>query len=91
MILTKKELEALKAMAATNLEAALYAAFTRGALRSDKAIAPIKRAAAMLECDAEDIKAAFDGCFDGEAKQDYDERKKVAKALRDICQGAPGE
>lgn len=89
-MLTKKELEALKAMAANNLEAALYVAFTRGAVKSDKALAPIKRAAAILEYDAESIKEAHDGCFTGEAKADYDERKKIAKALRDIVAGVPG-
>lgn len=91
MILTKKELEALKAMAATNLEAALYAAYSRGAVRSDKAAVPIKRAAAILEHDAEDIKQAFDGSMSDEAKADYSERKKIAKSLRDICAGVPGE
>jgi hypothetical protein len=87
-LLSNKELTALKAMAAGSLEAALMAAARFGATKSADAAKPIKRAAEMLDCDAECLKAAhtIGGKWrgDDEARQDYDERKKVAKALRGL-------
>ena len=81
-------MEALKALAGANLEAALYAAARIGALKSADAAKPIKRAIDMLEYGAEGLKAAYApyGFWDGEeaSKKDFDEMKSVAKQLREL-------
>lgn len=87
MLLTPKELAALKAMATGNLESALMASARFGATKSAEAAKPIKRAAEMLEYDAEELREChhlFGQWECSEAKQDYDERKKVARALRGL-------
>jgi hypothetical protein len=81
-------MEALKTMASGNLEAALLAAVRLGATRSMEAAKPIKRAAEMLDYEAECLKEchAPDGNWQGEApaKKDYDEFKQIAKDLRGL-------
>lgn len=85
-MLKPKEMEELKKLASDNIEAALLAAVRLGATRSMEAAKPIKRAAEILEYEAECLKECHspDGKWNGEAaaKQDYDEFKRVAKDLR---------
>lgn len=79
------EMEALKAMAAGNLEAALLAAVRLGATRSMEAEKPIKRAAEILEYEAEQMKAVWHNGreWDSEAMaEDCRELRQVAKGLR---------
>jgi hypothetical protein len=88
--LTKQQLTALLDAAKSNPEFALQQAFRFGMAsgQSDAMQKAIKRAAEMLDCDAEELKACHTlaGNWSGEdaAKADYDERKKVAKALRGL-------
>lgn len=87
-MITPKEMAALKELATKDLEAALRAAARLGMTKSTTAAAPIKRAAAMLEYEAECLKESHtvNGKWQGEleAKSDYDEFKKVARELRKI-------
>jgi hypothetical protein len=87
-MINPKEMKALKELAAHDLENALRAAARIGMTKSTTAAAPIKRAAAMLEYEAECIKEShtINGKWLGEpeAKADYDEFKKVARELREI-------
>jgi hypothetical protein len=89
--LTKQQLTALLDAAKSNPEFAIQQAFRFGAIagKSDEATKAIKRFAEMLDYDAECLKAchAPDNNWSGEdeAKTDYDERKKVAKALRGLA------
>lgn len=87
-MLTKPQLTALLNAAKSNPEWAIQQAFRLGmaAGQSEDVTKAIARAADMLDCDAECLKEAHApfGFWDSEeeAKADYDERKKVAKALR---------
>lgn len=89
-LITPKEMQSLKTLAAGNLEAALLAAARFGATKSNEAAIPIKRAVEMLEFDAECMKDShtIGGKWNGEseAKQDYDERKATAKQLRELIE-----
>ena len=88
MNLTKKQTKALLDAISKNAEFALQQAFQFGqaAGKSDEALKAIKRAAEMLDMDAEELKMCHapynDWSGEGEAKADYDERKRIAKALR---------
>jgi hypothetical protein len=83
-LITPKEMESLKKLAADNLETALLAAARFGATKSAEAAKPIKRAAEILEYEAEELKSIG---FRNEAdKQDYAERKKIAKQLREMIE-----
>lgn len=90
MELTKQQKAALLEAAKGNVEFALAQAFRFGAAagQSDDTQMAIKRAAELLDLDAESLKEchAPDGNWSGEAeaKADYDERKKIAKALRGL-------
>jgi len=85
--LTKAQLASLVDVAKQNPEWALRQAFRFGAVagKSEEAQAAIKRAAEMLDFDAESIKQAYDNSWTSEEKADYDERKKVANKLRAMC------
>jgi hypothetical protein len=89
--LTKSQLAALLDVTKSNPEFALQQAFRFGlaSLSDDSTPAAIKRASEILEHDAESIRQAFDGSMTSEAKEDYAERKKVAKQLRDLISEAP--
>jgi len=100
-LLKPTELDELKKLAGANLESALMAAARMGATRSGTAAAPIKRAASMLEYDAEMLlmihgskshgKGGMWAGAPSEAKQDYEEKKRVAKALRDLLTSEEGK
>ena len=86
--LTKPEMTALLGIIQQSPEFALRQAFKFGAA-SKGAREVLKRAADMLDMDAEELKFchAMHGNWSGEAeaKADYDERKKIAKALRGLA------
>lgn len=89
--LTKQQKKELLDAAKLRIDWVIEQSFRLGAQagQSDETRAAIKRAAEMLDCDAEDLKMchAPHGNWSGEdaAKADYDERKKVAKALRGLA------
>jgi hypothetical protein len=91
--LTKSQLAALVDIAKQNPEWALQQAFRFGvaSLSDGSTQAAIERAAELLDFDAESLREAHapDNNWSGEAeaKADYDERKKVARALRGMIAG----
>jgi len=88
--LTKQQMRALVEAAKGNLEFALQQAFRFGASagQSDETQKAVKRAAEMLDHDAECLRQAHtigsNWSGEQEAKADYDERKRIAKALRGL-------
>jgi hypothetical protein len=84
--LTKQQLAALLNVAKANPEFAIQQAFRFGAAAAQSQVfgKAVKRAAEILDYDAESIRQAFEGDFTSEENQDYDERKKVAKTLRGL-------
>jgi uncharacterized pyridoxal phosphate-containing UPF0001 family protein len=82
--LTKQQSAALLAVARKDPAWAIQQAFRFGAasVGSDETQAAIKRLTDIMENDAEEIKATYHGMMPSEAKQDYLERKKMAKVLR---------
>jgi hypothetical protein len=84
--LTKSQLATLLDVAKSNPEFALQQAFRFGlaSLSDESTPAAIKRAAEILEHDAESTKEAFGDSMTSETKEDYAERKKVAKQLREL-------
>lgn len=88
MSITKQQMAALLDVAKANPQFAIEQAFRFGVASLGDGAAPavIERAAEMLDMDAEDLKMCHTiaGNWSGEdeAKADYDERKRIAKALR---------
>lgn len=89
--LTKQQMTALVDVAKKNPEWALQQAFRFGiaSLNDGPTIDAISRAAELLDFDAKVLREchAPDRNWSGEseAKADYDERKKIAKALRGLA------
>jgi hypothetical protein len=87
-MLSNKQLEELRKLAAANIDAALMAAARFGAAKTADYAQAIKRASELLEYEAEGLKESHApyGKWEGEqaAKADYDEFKKVAKTLREL-------
>lgn len=90
-----KQLADLKKMASVNLESALLAAVRLGAMKSSTPEKPIKRAAAIIEYEAESIRASHTVAGNWgnstEAKREHDEYKRVAKSLRALLTPEEGK
>jgi len=88
--LTKQQMQALVDVATANPEWALQQAFRFGvaAVGDGNTQATIERAAELLNHDAECLRECHaphnNWSGEQEAKADYDERKRIAKALRGL-------
>jgi len=95
MSMTKQQITALLDVAKANPQFAIEQAFRFGVASLGDGAAPavIERAAEMLDYDAECLKECHaphnNWSGEAEAKADYDERKRVVRALRGMVAGAP--